>query len=65
MNELTIHIEIDEVLDAEDVLIYVALGDLFDVGVEVCQDEIILVGNNHDVWAWLAFNIYEVERGDG
>ena len=64
VTDLTIHIEIDEELDIEDVLIYVALGDLFDVGVDVSTDEIVLVGDKHDVWAWLAFNIYEVDRGD-
>jgi len=64
VTDLTIHIEIDEELDIEDVLIYVALGDLFGVEVEVSPEEIILMGNTYDVWAWLAFNIYEVERGD-
>ena len=64
VRDLTIHIEIDEELDAEDALIYVALGDLFDVGVNVRPDEIVLAGKKHDVWAWIAFNIYEVEKGD-
>ena len=58
---MKLHLTIDDDLAAEDGLVYIMLGDMFNVDVEVYEASVIARGKSRDVWAWLGFHLFEWE----
>ena len=58
---MKLHLKIDDDLAAEDGLVYIMLGDMFDVDIEVRESSVIACGKARDVWAWLGFHLLEWE----
>ena len=61
VNSMTLTLQIDDDLSAEEGLVYIMLGDMFDVEVDVCDSEVVARGKANDVWAWLGFYLFEWE----
>jgi len=58
---MKLRLNIDEDLSPEDGLLYMMLGDMFDVDVEVYETSVVARGKSRDVWSWLAFHLLEWE----
>ena len=55
---MKLYLNLDEDLSSESGLLYIMVGDMFNVEVEVCPDgTMIAEGRERDVWAWLGFHL--------
>jgi hypothetical protein len=48
-------IELEDEPDNSDTLLYVLMGDMFSLDMEVEGDMLHITGRKHDIWAWLSF----------
>jgi hypothetical protein len=58
---MKLELEIDDDLSTEEGLVYLMVGDMFDVVVEIHDTRVTAYGNSKDVYAWLGFHLFEWE----
>ncbi len=48
-------IELEDEPDSSDTLLYVLMGDMFNLNMEVDGDMLHIEGRKRDIWSWLSF----------
>ena len=54
-NMASMSIELEDEPDSSDTLLYVLMGDMFSLDMEVDGDMLHIEGRKHDIWSWLSF----------
>ena len=51
-------LELEEVPDKTDEVLYAIMGDMFDLDMFVEGDMLTITGNKRDIWSWLTFSMW-------
>ena len=51
-------LELEEVPDKTDEVLYSIMGDMFDLDIFVEGDMLTITGNKRDIWSWLTFSMW-------
>ena len=51
-------LELEEVPDKTDEVLYAIMGDMFDLDIFVEGDMLTITGNKRDIWSWLPFSMW-------